>query len=294
MLSYLIPVYNTDVRDFVRELSRQIEQSGITGEIVCLDDASDEKYRILNREMLTWKNVKYTELEKNVGRSRIRNLLVKEARYDWFIFADSDLVIVRNDFIQKYAAQTKDRGTLVYGGTLYGEKPAEKEKLLHWLYGIYRESLGVDQRNQNKYGTFKTNNFMISRWAFEQIGFDETVKGYGHEDTLFATDASRKGLDMVHIDNPLQHYGVETNVEFLNKQKNAIQNLAILYKQQKVGNEIRLIRFYQTMKKWKLLWLVKLAYLKKEKTLLNNLMSGNPKLGNLDRLKLGWFMGLVQ
>lgn len=293
MLSVLIPVYNTDVRPFVRQLIHQLEKNQVQAEIICIDDASAPEYKKVNREIGSWKFVQYSELEHNIGRSKIRNLLAEKAKHDWLLFADGDSGIDHDGFIANYLKEAKDRTRLVYGGTAYGVKPIEKEKYLHWLYGSERECVNAVQRNQNKFGTFKTNNFFVHRWLFEQVKFNENVKGYGHEDTLFAQDIERKRFDILHIENPLIHNGLETNVVFISKQKNAIHNLVILYQNGQVGNEIRLIGFYNKMKKWGLLWLVKLLYLKNEKVLMENLLSENPKLGNLDRLKLGWFMETI-
>ena len=46
MLSILIPVYNFDIIAFVTELHRLCEQEKIPFEIILLDDASDEKFKI--------------------------------------------------------------------------------------------------------------------------------------------------------------------------------------------------------------------------------------------------------
>jgi glycosyltransferase involved in cell wall biosynthesis len=290
MLSVLIPVYNSDLRPFARQLLEQIEVSAIRSEVIIVDDGSHQQYKELNRAIGTFPFFKYEELGQNIGRSRIRNLLAQKAQYDWLLFMDGDSQICQDNFFRNYVGYASDPKRLIYGGTAYGPKPPEKEKYLHWLYGTERECVHAEKRNKNKFGTFKTNNFMVSKWMFGQIGFNESVKGYGHEDTLFAQDLERKGFDILHIENPLLHAGLENNTEFLAKQKHAIDNLAQLYLQQKVGNEIRLIGFYNKMKKLGLLWLVKLLYLKNENTLRQNLLSETPKLGHLDRLKLGWFM----
>ena len=88
MVSVLIPIYNTDVRAFVKQLILQLEKNQLDGEIQCLDDGSNEEFIILNREISNLKFVRYKELNLNIGRSRIRNLLAKTAKFQWLLFAD--------------------------------------------------------------------------------------------------------------------------------------------------------------------------------------------------------------
>lgn len=293
MVSVLIPVYNTDVRNLVRQLHDQLNQDGIAGEILCIDDASDDKIKILNQEINLLPSVRTINLDQNIGRSKIRNRLAQEAKFDCLIYMDCDHTVINESFIKNYLRYKDNSNFVVYGGTTYGAPPTDPKLILHWKYGRDRECIPAEKRNQNRFGTFKTNNFFLPKSVFTKMKFNEGVKGYGHEDTLFAKDLERNGFELVHIENPLQHDGLELNTVFLEKQKNALKNLVILYKDGKVGREIRLIRFYEQMKKLGLLFLVRTMYLKDEKKLIDNLFSDQPSLGNLDRLKLGWFMKLV-
>lgn len=290
MVSVLIPIYNTDVRAFVKQMILQLEKNKIEGEIQCLDDGSTEDFKILNREISNLKFVQYIELNINIGRSRIRNLLATTARFQWLLFMDCDSEVSSPDFLNNYLTYSTNPNLLVYGGTNYSTSKPESKLYLHWLYGTQRECISPDKRNKNKFGTFKTNNFFLSRIVFEKMKFNETIQGYGHEDTLFAKDLERNGFDIIHVNNPLQHNGLETNEIFIDKQHNAIINLAKLYMQGLVGNEIRLIKFYNKIKLFRMIWLVKIIYLGNEYVLKSNLLSEKPKLSNLDKLKLGWFV----
>ncbi len=294
MVSVLIPIYNYDVRAFVKQLATQLEKNGIEGEIQCLDDGSKEEFKILNREISNLKFVQYKELNVNIGRSRIRNLLATTAKFEWLLFVDCDSEVSDTDYLKNYLAHTNDSKCLIYGGTNYQlDKPAIKF-LLHWAYGNERECVSHEKRAKNKFGTFKTNNFFVNRMVFEKTQFNESVTGYGHEDSLFAKDLERNGCDIRHINNPLQHNGLESNEVFLEKQYTAVKNLASLYTRELVGNEIRLIKFYHKLKALKLLLLVKKLFLRDSDLLKMNLTSSKPKLTNLDRLKLGWFLNELE
>jgi glycosyltransferase involved in cell wall biosynthesis len=294
MVSVLIPIYNYDVRAFVKQVVAQLEKNGIEGEIQCLDDGSGEEFKILNREISNFKFVQYKELNMNIGRSRIRNLLATTAKFQWLLFVDCDSEVSGPDYLKKYLEHTKEPNCLIYGGTNYGTSKPEYTFLLHWTYGNERECISPEKRMKNKFGTFKTNNFFVHRQIFEKMQFNEEIKGYGHEDTLFAKDLERNGFDIDHINNPLQHNGLETNEKFLEKQYVAIKNLVLLYKQGLVGNEIRLIKFYHKIRSLKLLLLIKKLYLRDSDLLKTNLCSPKPKLSNLDRLKLGWFLNELE
>ncbi len=290
MLSVCIPVYNSNVCNLVNSLMQQIEALNLIAQIIVVDDASPQLC-IENRALSTNPLVTYEELPQNFGRSKIRNYLAVKAKYEYLLFLDGDSLLCHNQFLANYLKLTKP-DTLLYGGTNY-EKPKGKEYFLHYKYGVERECLPFEKRNKNPYGTFKTNNFFVPKAFFEKVKFNEKVKGYGHEDTLFAKDIERAGLKIIHIENAVLHDGLETATAFIEKQLNAIQNMAQLYKQGILGNEVRLIRFYEKIRKTRMIKLVKRFYLRDKELLIENLISDKPKLSNLDRLKLGLFLELV-
>jgi glycosyltransferase involved in cell wall biosynthesis len=295
MVSILVPVYNTDVRSFIKELLEQLQKNAVDGEILCIDDCSPlEKIKTLNRQISNFAGVTYLELDENIGRSKIRNLLAKSASYNWLLFVDGDSTISHELYLKNYLLQINNTNQVCYGGTNYGSQPTDKDLYLHWFYGTTREIVPMAKRKANPYGTFKTNNFFAHKSVFDKMQFNEEVKGYGHEDTLFAKDLERNGFTILHMENPLQHDGLEINSVFLAKQHNAVKNLAELYKKGLVGNEIRLINFYNKIKKTGMSFLVKRFYLRDQDLLKENLLSDKPKLANLDRLKLGWFVDLLE
>ena len=203
---------------------------------------------------------------------------------------DCDSKITNPNFLASYLKYTEKTNTLIYGGTSYQVELPKPEHVLHWKYGKERECITALERNKNKFGTFKTNNFFVPNLLFEKIKFDENITSYGHEDTLFALDIERNGFDIIHIENPLQHDGLEVNEVFIKKQHNAIRNLAKLFTQKLVGNEIRIIKFYNRLKSFGLIGLFKLIYLKNPSNLESNLKIENPNLRNLDKLKLFWLI----
>lgn len=251
MLSVLIPIYNQDVTKLVAQLVRQLLELKIEYEIVLIDDASREDIRLKNKVLAQYQNIVFLELEQNIGRSRIRNKLAEIAQFPHLIFLDCDSELCCNLFITKYL-QAIDGFSIVYGGTTYpAPETLTKTQMLHYYYGIKREALPVNMRIKNSHISFKTNNFMIPKVVFNQIKFDENIKGYGHEDTLFAIELFENNIPVVHIDNPVVHNGVETNEEFLRKISVSVTNLKIIYeisnKKELLVRFIKLIRIYKIL-----------------------------------------------
>ena len=94
--------------------------------------------------------------------------------------------------------------------------------------GHKRESLSLSWRLQAPYLTFKTNNFVTPKNLLLRCPFDESVIGYGHEDTVWAYTLKSSGIPMMHIDNPIVHQGLETDHVLLRKIENALDNLLSL------------------------------------------------------------------
>ena len=92
----------------------------------------------------------------------------------------------------------------------------------------------------------------------------------------------------MHIDNFLQHNGIDTVEDFLSKTENAIDNLANLIRDNKIGaNDIRLYQIWRRIKRCGGDWFLRAFFRFRKKNILMNLKSANPKLKNLDLYKLG-------
>lgn len=289
MLSVLIPIYNFDVRDFARSLSAQAITSGHPIEIICLDDASDEAVHRLNAEVAGYSHVHYKRLDRNHGRSAVRNLLAEMASYDNLVFLDCDGRCVSNEFLRRYQSLTA-KYDVVYGGRVYHPEPPDDQRLyFHWFYGSAREAALIESRLRSPYMSFMTNNFMIRKAVFEAIRLDESLEGYGHEDTLFAIELRKRGFNMMHIDNPVEHLGIEPAEVFLEKSKNAVKNLAYLTRQGKVDDAVKLVRFYRYARRFGIVGIMSWFILQREERIITNLKGVAPSLLWFDLWKLAWF-----
>ena len=286
MISILIPVYNFDVTELATELNRQCMDLGMPFEILCYDDGSKPDFKTQN-QTITLEFVTYKELDKNHGRARIRNLMASESKYNFLIFIDCDMGVCSSAFIKNYLDHY-DKGAIVGGITYSARPPEEKQQYLRWYYGISRESNSAGSRKEKPYASFMSGNFAISKEFFEMVQFDEKLDGYGHEDTLFGLELKTKRIPIVHIDNFLLHNGIDTAEDFLNKTENAVNNLARLIMDNKIGNnDVRLYQIWRRVKMWGGDWLLRTFFHIRKKSIVENLKSNNPTLKNLDLYKLG-------
>lgn len=289
MLSILIPTYNFDVKDLVKDLYEQCSKLTFEFEIIVLEDASKTEYSNINKDVIRLGNqIKHECLDTNIGRSKIRNLLVKKAKYDYLLFMDCDSKVVHSNYINNYFSNLQP-DQLLYGGRTYStQKPNNQSFILHWKFGTHREQSSAIERSQKPYDSFMTNNFVIPKAIFQTIQFDETLLQYGHEDTLFGLELKAKSIPILHIDNPLEHIGLEENHIFLKKSEQAIENLVQLLQ---AGKPIKtkLITSYKILKILKLNRIFLFLFKQTEGFLIKKLCTANPSLFYFDCYKLGKF-----
>jgi len=265
MLSVLIPVYNFNVVPFVKELKAQCISSNISFEIICLDDCSDNSFKTKNSVLANQEYVVYEELPENIGRSKIRNRLAEIAKYENLLFLDCDSKTNNSNFISNYITEINGK-SVVYGGRNYEKnKPENPKEYFRWWYGVNRETINSSERKKAIYNHFMTNNFCIPKSIFLAIKLDETINGYGHEDTLFGIELKKKQVPIHHIENPLCHIGLEDFKTFISKTEEGIINLNKLINQQKVDESIKLLRAYDKAKKLKIERYI-FSYYKKNKS----------------------------
>lgn len=277
MLSILIPIYNTDCRALVQVLHTQGQLLDTPFEIRCYDDGSSEDFKRKNRDLQLLSQVVYVELPENLGRAGIRNRLGLDAQGEYLIFMDGDAKVVRHDFLQKYWVNRFNAAVLC-GGTAYVNIPPCLKYRLHWTCGKQREVPSL---------SFKTFNFFIKKNFFTSILFDDTLRKYGHEDTLFGLSLRRRSINVTYIDNPLEHDGLEPINVFLNKQEQALSNLAqIAPRYPDLAQEVKAWRVYQILKRWRVAFLIGIIWSVAGRLIMKNLHSTKPNLVYFDIWKL--------
>ncbi|MEI6753006.1 MAG: glycosyltransferase [Paludibacter sp.] len=258
MLSILIPTYNYNITRLVTELQRQAMEQYVDFELIVMEDGSG-KWLLENAEINKLEFCRHIILDKNIGRSAIRNKLADEAKFEHLLFMDCDAEVCSSDFLTKYLAFCNE-DCIVIGGTTYSPNENNPEFSLRLKYGRNREARSANERGKNNFATF---NFLISKSIFNKIRFDESIRGYGHEDMLFGHELHLQGYEFIQIDNPLIHKGLDDNRTFIQKTEEATRNLWLL---QLSGNypfltdESKLLKSFSKIRSLRLIRLLALKF----------------------------------
>ena len=297
MLSVNIPVYNVEVVGLVKQLIIQANAIKIEFEIRVYDDGSDEIIRSINKNIARLPHVVYTELKQNLGRAAIRNKMGLESKFQYLLFIDADSKLVNENYLQNFLYEIKP-GHILCGGTAYANvAPGEQEKYLRWYYGKNREAISAKKRMSHKGFIITSNNFMIEKDIFEKVHFRENIKDYGHEDTLLGYDLFNNQIQIKHIDNPVEHTGLESAHHFLQKSKMALKNLKMVSEVLLDGdkNFIRQVNFlnkYRLIKTFLPKTVLQWYFKKYQERMEMNLKGENPGLKCFDLYKLSYYSTL--
>lgn len=284
-LSICLPLYQQKPYRAVEKLISQAEALQADYEILIIDDASSPDISAENGKFFAkYPRVRYLVLEQNIGRAKMRNRLATEAKGDFMLCLDSDLIIDRVDFIQSYWSQRFKAQVLVGGRkTTALIKGCE----LRYLYALKREEASLSARQAEPYASFMTGNFFCEKAVFQQIKFDEDIKGYGHEDTLFGFGLESLKIPILQLDNPVLFAADDNNSTFLEKTKEALHNLNILlHKHPQWSKKVRILNFALKIKGIYMATVFRLCYRPFRKMILKNLLSAKPKLFYFDLYRL--------
>jgi glycosyltransferase involved in cell wall biosynthesis len=296
MLSILIPVYNYNAVSLVQQLYNQSVGAEIPFEILLLDDNSDNTCKRENVALKDLPHTKLFELPTKVGRAIARNYLAGQAKYDYLLFLDCDSEPVDNEFIARYLPYCKGKSIVVCGGTAYKPQKPQSDSYLRWIYGMHCETKSAEQRAKTPNSKFSTFNFLIARELFLSIRFNELLRNYGHEDTLFGLELQKRNYTIMHIDNPLYHTGIDTNSVYLEKTRQGVENLKIILEQytdnEKLIQNIRLLKYYMFLEKYHITSLFLFIFRLCKKWMLANFNSKQPNLALFNLYKLGYLCNL--
>ena len=251
MITVCIPVYNSDVNALVEALNEQSKNIKEKIELIVIDDGSIPAFKKLNAVFST--KITYIENQQNKGRASIRNQFLEFASQPFLLFIDGDSEVISPTFLSDYIQYINTNETFVLcGASVYRKNKPDRNHLLRWKYSVIRESKSIEERLKNPNLGFKTNNFLIRKTVFEKVKFNESLKGYGHEDTLFGFELTQNTIPIAHIDNPVLNKNLDDNTTFLNKTneglKSLLQVLEIINHNEQFTQNIKLIVAYQRIK----------------------------------------------
>lgn len=290
MLSILIPIYNIDCTPLVTNLVEQINTNNIVCEIICMDDASTtiitENLQLDKQSLVT-----YIPLKQNIGRSIIRNKLAEKAKFPWLLFLDADTLPTNAIYLKNYVNTIHEnrKESVIFGGLAYREKDIINNSHLRYIYGKNRESNPSKTRNNKPYDSLLFSNTLIKKSIFEVVQFNNEITKYGHEDSLFSHDLRNKQIQVLHIDNPVYHTGLENDAVFIKKTRIAIDNLWNIYNKGLIKpDRNRLLSYYFKTKSFLLRPVFSKVYKNYHRAIEKKLASKNPSLFLFDIYKLSY------
>jgi len=293
-LSVLVPVYNRPVTALVAALLQQVPSWPGPVEICLLDDGSAEGYRRQNRPLGSLPGVRYAELSRNVGRAAVRNRLAASAAHEWLLLLDNTTELLADgQLLARYAAALGAAPVLA-GGVAYAEAPpAAPGQYLRWLYGRQREFRPLAGREAAPYAQLLVNNLLIEKELLLRFPLDETLRGYGHEDTKLGWQLAAAAVPVHHLDNAVLHAGLEEASVFLRKSEQGVHNLAQLLRTEGLGADTKLVRLARQLQRLGLAGVVCRVLATLGPTLRRQLLGPRPRLAVLDALKLSWLLAAL-
>jgi len=293
-ISLLVPVCDYDIVAIVHSMRGCIGTIPEFIEILIGDDGSSPenklKYKALERN-----GVRLISSDTNIGRAAIRNMLALEARGDYLLFIDADSMIpgTAEAYIQKWV-NSIGTARVISGGILYHESPpGDPDRILRWKNGRNREQKKASYRNKHPYSSFTTFNVLIDRTVFEKLRFNEEIRQYGHEDTLFSFQLHKAGIKVAHIDNGLVHEGLESNRDFINKTRLSVENLSKLYDcvtdKNTFATTVKLVRDFRWLHIFRLTLVLAGLFIRFRERIELRIDSANPPLWLFDFYKVSMF-----
>lgn len=292
MLSILIPTHDYTCYQLVADLHKQAEKLGVPYEIIVAEDGSRSQVNIIaNHKITELSYCRHIVNKEGRGPAGIRNLLAREAVYGWIIFIDSDAKVEKLDFLQTYFTSI-GKADVVVGGLRHQQENLNPNLSLRFKYEKEADKhRSAAERSLHPYSKFTPFNVMIRRSTFLCIGFDEDCKEYGYEDALFGVELMKREIQILHIENPLIHMGLDTNEIFLRKSETALRTLKSLGDKMECHSYVG--RTYLKFKKWRIDWMIKGFHQLFGKTIRHHLLSSRPSLFWFSVYKLGYYATLT-
>lgn len=288
MLSVLIPVYNYDVRLLVNSLHEQLVASGLNFEIICQDDASQDKFSNKNKDIESLNFTSFRFSENNLGRIATRQRLVEQAKYDWLLFLDADVMPISSNFIENYLKIIGLDYSVIYGGFTYQIEKPKPHKILRWTYGKSQEQVDASLRNQTPYRIVISANMLVQKSLFLELNKGIKYRGYGY-DNYFGSLLKSSKANVLHINNEVIHLGLESNDIYLAKIEESIETLHFLHRERKlIETDNSLLNLYLRLKRWRLDYFFAGLFKILKQPIKKNILSKHPNILLLQFYKFGY------
>jgi Glycosyl transferase family 2 len=198
-------------------------------EVVVVDDGSglaDVDARVKAAIDLWPGPAKQIRLHQNQGRAIARNRAIASATGEFILFIDADMMPGDDEFLARYTALAHQPGVdVAFGGFTTHGAVVSRNTRLHQNLAEHSDCKPASERSLRGPIAVASNNLLARRVIFERASFDTSFIGWGWEDTEWAMRVVDLGFNLLHIDNPAIHTGLDTDIAVLRKFKEASSNL---------------------------------------------------------------------
>ena len=218
-LTICVPCYNDSADPLVAALM-QMPEAGDTA-LMLFDDGSGKENltRRMTRHVMGWPGpARLITSSKNRGRAHARNRLIEEAKTDWILFLDADMVPDAPNFLRAYlrAAEQSDGPALIAGGFSLTQIKPTRETLLHITQASRSECLPAAKRNEHPGRYVFTSNILVHADILKSVSFDDGYTGWGWEDVDWGLRVA-EDFPVRHIENTATHLGLDETDTLLTK-----------------------------------------------------------------------------
>lgn len=226
-LSVVTPFHRHDPCALIAALRRV----PIGVEIVLLDDGSGNAAllaRAVSALSQTGAAARIVVWEANRGRSAARNRLIDEARGEYVLMLDADMMPDRADFLQRWLEIIhRERPWIAFGGLSLTHTAPTPETALHYNLFANSDCRSAEERARAPAQFTASANLLVRRDFLLDHPFDGDFAGWGFEDVDWALSASRHA-PILHVDNSATHVGLDSVADLLRKSAEAGPNFARL------------------------------------------------------------------
>ena len=231
-VSVLIPFLRDDPTELLQSLDAEAGALDRAVEVILLDDGTDDPAltaRLQAQVRAMALPCRLITLKANEGRSKGRNRLADSARGGSLLFLDIDMRPDHGRFLWTWAdLVARENPAVVFGGYSLLQAPTDARFSVHRSMAVKSDCVPCEVRARTPEKYVFTSNLLVRRDVFEAETFDPEFSGWGWEDVEWAMRVSRR-FDVLHIDNPATHMGLDT-----------VEALAAKY-EQSAGNFARVV-----------------------------------------------------